>query len=55
MLEPDPEKRWPIEQVMQHDWVKEIEVCAVVGGQGKHTHNSAKMMGQTYMASTNGN
>lgn len=57
MLEPDPEKRWPIEQVVEHEWAKEIEVCTVVEAQGKeprHGHASARTTGQSYLAVANG-
>ncbi|XP_006455005.1 protein kinase [Agaricus bisporus var. bisporus H97] len=58
MLEPDPEKRWPIEQVMEHEWVRGIEVCSVVRAQGrepKHSHACAKATGQNHLAALNGN
>lgn len=44
MLEPDPSHRSTIEEVLEHVWVKGIEVCHEVT-QPKHVHVNARAMG----------
>lgn len=50
-MEPDPSKRWTIEDVMRDGWVKGIEVCTEGGeGNGRHVHVSARAMGAKNLA-----
>lgn len=53
MLEPDPRHRWTIDEVMEHQWVRGIEVCTDATDP-KHVHSCAKAMGQTYLAILSG-
>jgi len=48
MLEPDPRHRSTIEEVVNHAWVKSIEICHEVS-QPKHVHVSARAMGLAYL------
>lgn len=41
MLEPKPEYRVTIEEVLQHPWVQSIEVCTLPGVVPKHIHPAA--------------
>ena len=41
MLEPDPKQRWLIDEVIQHAWVKGIEVCIDMQ-KPTHVHQHAK-------------
>ncbi|KAF5356276.1 hypothetical protein D9756_004367 [Leucocoprinus leucothites] len=53
MLEPDPSKRWSIEEVMKDPWVTKIDVCIEAvnrGGVAGHVHSCAKAMGDRNMA-----
>ncbi len=41
MLEPKPEYRATIEEVLRHPWVQSIEVCTIPGVVPKHIHPAA--------------
>jgi protein-serine/threonine kinase len=43
MLEPDPKKRAPIEEIVKNSWVESIEVCHAVP-EPKHVHVCAQAM-----------
>ncbi|PFH48220.1 hypothetical protein AMATHDRAFT_150412 [Amanita thiersii Skay4041] len=43
MLEPDPRQRATVEEIMNHAWIHEIEVCHEVA-QPRHVHVSARAM-----------
>lgn len=47
MLEPDPRGRMSIEEVVEHAWVKSIEVCHEAP-QAKHVHSCARELGMAY-------
>lgn len=48
MLEPDPRHRATIEEIMEHAWMKGIEVCYEVE-KPKHIHPNALAVGQSYV------
>jgi protein-serine/threonine kinase len=41
MLEPKPEYRVTIEEVLKHPWVQSIDVCTLPGVVPKHIHPAA--------------
>ena len=47
MLEPDPRGRMSIEEVVEHAWVKSIEVCHDAP-QARHVHSCARELGMAY-------
>ena len=47
MLEPDPRHRMSIEEVIEHAWVKSIEVCHDAA-EAKHVHSCARELGMAY-------
>jgi len=50
MLEPDPKKRYMIEDVIKHPWVQAIEICHETP-QPRHVHVNARAMGVAYQVS----
>lgn len=50
MLEPDPNNRSTIEDVMAHSWIESIAVCHEVA-EPSHVHVSARAMGMAYLRS----
>lgn len=48
MLEPDPKKRFAIEEVIKHSWLESIEVCHLVENP-QHVHVHARALAQTQL------
>jgi protein-serine/threonine kinase len=45
MLEPDPKKRWSVEDVVKHAWVEGLDVC-YTSDQPRHIHVAANAIAQ---------
>jgi len=48
MLEPDPKKRFAIEEVIKHSWLETIEVCHIVENP-QHVHVHARALAQSQL------
>jgi protein-serine/threonine kinase len=49
MLEPDPKKRWSVEEVMKHAWMEGLEVCYSSPKPG-HIHVNATALAQAHIS-----